>query len=131
MTEDWKTGPHQLTYRQTERTFGLVTGVLAKDHQAVVSWPSLQIDADVRSGNPALVAKPGILVSTDDLAIRGNTVKVRAPCGTGMPVMFRIDVSGTAGNGNITARPPRPPRRMLWQWLRRRPRPYALPPGRT
>ncbi len=29
--EDWKAGPHQLTYRQTERTFGLVTGALAKD----------------------------------------------------------------------------------------------------
>src|ERR1700729_1556058 len=28
---DWKHGPHQLTYRQTERTFGLVTGALAKD----------------------------------------------------------------------------------------------------
>jgi len=31
VTEDWKTGPHLLTYRQTERTFGLVTGALAKD----------------------------------------------------------------------------------------------------
>ena len=29
--EDWKAGPHLLTYRQTERTFGLVTGALAKD----------------------------------------------------------------------------------------------------
>ena len=29
--EDWKTGPHQLTYRQTERTFGLVTDALAKE----------------------------------------------------------------------------------------------------
>ena len=28
---DWKYGPHRLTYRQTERTFGLVTGALAKD----------------------------------------------------------------------------------------------------
>jgi hypothetical protein len=28
---DWKTGPHRLTCRQTERTFGLVTGALAKD----------------------------------------------------------------------------------------------------
>jgi hypothetical protein len=28
---DWKHGPHQLTYRQTERTFGLVTGALAKN----------------------------------------------------------------------------------------------------
>jgi hypothetical protein len=27
----WKTGPHRLTYRQTERTFGLVADALAKD----------------------------------------------------------------------------------------------------
>jgi hypothetical protein len=31
VTEDWKTGPHLLTYRQTERTFGLAAGTLAKD----------------------------------------------------------------------------------------------------
>src|SRR5215469_2237041 len=29
---DWKQGPHQLTYRQTERTFGLVTAALGKDN---------------------------------------------------------------------------------------------------
>jgi hypothetical protein len=28
---DWKHGPHQLTYRQTERTFALVTAALGKD----------------------------------------------------------------------------------------------------
>jgi hypothetical protein len=28
---DWKHGPHQLTYRQTERTFGLVNAALGKD----------------------------------------------------------------------------------------------------
>ena len=28
---DWKGGPHQLTYRQTERTFGLVTAAPGKD----------------------------------------------------------------------------------------------------
>jgi hypothetical protein len=28
---EWKTGPHLLTYRQTERTFGLATAALAKD----------------------------------------------------------------------------------------------------
>jgi hypothetical protein len=28
---DWKGGPHQLTYRQAEYTFGLVTGALGKD----------------------------------------------------------------------------------------------------
>ena len=28
---DWKTGPHQLTYRQAEYTFSLVTAALGKD----------------------------------------------------------------------------------------------------
>jgi hypothetical protein len=31
VTEDWRTGPHQLTYRQAERTFSLITTALAKD----------------------------------------------------------------------------------------------------
>jgi hypothetical protein len=31
VTEEWKAGPHLLTYRQTERTFGLVTDALARD----------------------------------------------------------------------------------------------------
>src|SRR6185437_14885363 len=31
ITADWKRGPHQLTYRQTERTFGLVARALSKD----------------------------------------------------------------------------------------------------
>jgi hypothetical protein len=31
VTEDWKNGPHQLTYRQVERTFGLVADALATD----------------------------------------------------------------------------------------------------
>ena len=31
MIADWKHGPHRLTYRQTERTFGLVADALAKD----------------------------------------------------------------------------------------------------
>jgi len=31
VTAGWKTGPHQLTYRQVEHTFGLVANALAKD----------------------------------------------------------------------------------------------------
>jgi hypothetical protein len=30
VTEEWKAGPHQLTYRQAERTFGLITAALEK-----------------------------------------------------------------------------------------------------
>jgi hypothetical protein len=32
VTEDWKTGPHQLTCRQAERTFHLMADALAKEH---------------------------------------------------------------------------------------------------
>ena len=44
--EDWKTGPHQLTYRQTERTFGLVADALAKD--VPDGLPSQALAADLR-----------------------------------------------------------------------------------
>jgi Domain of unknown function (DUF1707) len=90
---------------------------------AMVSQASLQIDAEVRSGNLTLVTKPGIVVDTDDVAIRSGNVKVRTPWGHDVPVTLRIGVSGKVGSGNITARPPR---RTFWQWLRRAPRPYAL-----
>jgi hypothetical protein len=32
VTEDWETGPHQLTYRQVEHTFGLMVKALEKEH---------------------------------------------------------------------------------------------------
>jgi hypothetical protein len=102
--------------------------------EAVVSWPSLEIDADIQTGSLILVIAPGILVSTDDLAINTSNVKVEAPWGPEVPVRFRIDVSGRASTSTITARPPRlprRPRRKFWQWLlRRQPERHALPPGR-
>src|SRR5215472_14193496 len=102
--------------------------------EAVISWPSLEIDADIQTGTLILVIAPGILVSTDDLAIKTSTVKVDAPWGPEVPVRFRIDVAGRASISTITAGPPRParrPRRSFWQWLlRRRPEQPALPPGR-
>ena len=39
---DWKHGPHLLTYRQTERTFGLVTDALAKDKPGGLPSQALQ-----------------------------------------------------------------------------------------
>ena len=32
VTEDWENGPHQLTYRQVEHTFGLLVKALQKEH---------------------------------------------------------------------------------------------------
>jgi hypothetical protein len=92
--------------------------------EAVITQPSLQIDADVGSGALTLVTKPGIVVDTDDVAVRSGGVMVRAPWGPDVPVILRIQVSGKVRSGHITAHPPR---RTFWQWLMRRPRPYGLP----
>jgi hypothetical protein len=43
---DWKHGPHLLTYRQTERTFGLVTAALGKDQPDGLPSPALQAACD-------------------------------------------------------------------------------------
>ena len=43
---DWKHGPHQLTYRQTERTFGLVAAALGKDHPDGLPSQALQAVCD-------------------------------------------------------------------------------------
>jgi hypothetical protein len=97
--------------------------------EAVITWPSLEIDAEVRAASLTLVTRPGVLVSTDDLQVRASNVNVRTPSGPDVPVRFRIDVSGTADSSSVKAHPRRR-RRTFWQWLRRRPIPYALPPGR-
>ena len=43
---DWKDGPHQLTYRQTERTFGLVTAALGTDQPGGLPSQALQAACD-------------------------------------------------------------------------------------
>ena len=46
VTADWKHGPHRLTYRQTEYTFGLVAGALGKDEPDGLPSPELQAVCD-------------------------------------------------------------------------------------
>jgi hypothetical protein len=91
--------------------------------QAVITQPTLHIDAEVRSGHIILLTRPGIAVDLDDVSVRSGQVKVRAPWGDSVPVFLRVTVAGTCGSGRILARPPR---RSFWQWLRRAPRPYAV-----
>jgi hypothetical protein len=91
--------------------------------RAVITQPSLQLDADVRSGHLILITRPGIVVDTDDVAVRSGHVKVRAPWGHEMPEVLRIEVAGKVGSGHFIARPPY---RTFWQWLTRRPRPYEI-----
>jgi Domain of unknown function (DUF1707) len=92
--------------------------------EAVITHPVLDIDAEVRSGHLSIITRPGIAVDTDDVQVRSGHVRVKAPWGQSAPVTLQVNISGRVGSGHLSARPPR---RTFWQWLARRPRPYALP----
>ena len=93
--------------------------------QAVITQPSLKLDIDVRSGHVRLVTKPGIVVDADDVAIRSGHVKVRTPWAGDVPVQLRIEVTGKVGSGHFLAGPRL---RTFWEWLTRKPKPYAIAP---
>ena len=91
--------------------------------KAIITQPSVEIDAEVRSGSLTLITKPGITVDLNDVALRSGSVKDRTQWSPDAPVLLHVRVSGQVGSGSLTVRPPRPPRRTFWQWLLRRPRP--------
>jgi hypothetical protein len=91
--------------------------------EALITQPSLQLDAEVRSGHIILITRPGVVVDTDDVAVRSGQLKVRAPWGPDVPEVLRIEVSGQVGSGHFIARPPH---RTFWQWLTRQPRRYEI-----
>ena len=120
-------GPWIVPHRMEVR---VASGVVTLDFtNAVITQPTLQIDAEVHSGSLILVTKPGIVVDTDDVSVHSGVANVQAADPT-VPTTLRVQVSGTVSSGAIAARPPRgpkAPRRTFWQWLLRRPKPRALP----
>jgi hypothetical protein len=91
--------------------------------EAVITQPTLQIDAEVHSGHIILIIRPGIVVETDDVVVRSGHIRIRAPWGHDVPEALRIEVSGKVGSGHFVARPAY---RTFWQWLTRQPRPYEI-----
>jgi hypothetical protein len=90
--------------------------------QAVITEPTLRIEAEVRGGNLILITRPGVEIDADDVAVQGGGVKVRPAPGPKPPLLLRIEVSGKVKGGHIVARPPR---RTFRQWLLREPRRYG------
>jgi hypothetical protein len=89
---------------------------------AVITLPTLTVDADLRGGNLILVTRPGIIVDTDDLTTVGGNVVFRKGTDSRAAVILRVELSGRIRGGNVVVRLPR---RTFWQWLTRQPRPYA------
>jgi hypothetical protein len=90
--------------------------------EAVITYPTLPIEAEVRGGNLVLVVRPGITVDADDLSVIGGTVRFRRGTDQPAPVRLRVALSGRVKGGSVVVRLPR---RTFWQWLTRQPRPYA------
>ncbi len=64
---DWKDGPHRLTYRQAEYTFGLVTRALGKDQPDGQPPPALQRTCDdlLEAGIPEELKDAGTSLAVD------------------------------------------------------------------
>ncbi|MGO8957543.1 MAG: DUF1707 domain-containing protein [Streptosporangiaceae bacterium] len=86
--------------------------------KAVITGSTLKIQADVKAGSLTFITRPGIVVDTDDVAVRSGSVQVKTRAGADAPVILRIEIAGKVSSGSITARPPR---RTFLQWLLRRP----------
>jgi hypothetical protein len=89
---------------------------------ALITLPTLTVDADLRGGNLILVTRPGIIVDTDDLTMAGGNVVFRKGTNSQAAVILRVELSGRVRGGNVVVRLAR---RTFWQWLTRQPRPYA------
>ena len=74
--------------------------------QAVIVHRSIQIDADVRSGQLTIVTRPGIVVDTDDVTVRSGHVRVRAPWVSTSPLPCWS--ASPARSAAVTSPPTRP-----------------------
>jgi hypothetical protein len=90
--------------------------------EAIITLPSLQINAVVAGGNLIMITKPGVVVDTDEVMIAGGNVKARERRDAEAPVLLRVEVTGKVVGGNIIVRMPRSPRprrRTFLRWFRR------------
>ena len=115
-----RSGPWVVPARMEIRAVG---GTVKLDFtNAVITQPTLQIQAYVRGGGLVLVTKPGIEVDADGITVRGGTVKIRPRDGWKEPMSLAVEITGENRGGRVTARPPR---RTFRQWLLRNPGPDA------
>lgn len=80
---DWRTGPHTLTYRQVERTFSLVCGVLANDQPDGTPTTSLQgiLDALVEASVPDAHKDTSTSLALDSTDVESFSTRRTKPTG--------------------------------------------------
>lgn len=94
--------------------------------EAVITRDTLHLEIDLGIGaDLLLITRPGIMIETGDLTMRGGDVKIQDATDQ-VPVTLTVVLSGRVRGGNVVARYPR---RSLRQWLRRDPPPYRSLPS--
>jgi len=86
--------------------------------EAVITWPDLQIDAQVASGSLRLITRPGIVVDAHQVTVGSGSVKVVPTTTPDVPVELRVTISGQVSSGSLSARPPRKKGRWRAFWRR-------------
>jgi Domain of unknown function (DUF1707) len=86
--------------------------------EAIISSPTLQVDAQVRGGNLIIITRPGVVVDAAEVSMVGGRCTIRPDRGPEVSVVLAVEVTGQIFGGNIRAHGRR---RTFLQWLRRRP----------
>ena len=73
--------------------------------QAVIAVPELRIDVQMTSGSLKLITRPGIEVTTDDVAVGSGSVTVIPAGGPDAAPRLRVKIAGRVASGSILARP--------------------------
>ena len=71
---------------------------------AVIGHDTLRIDVNMRGGSLILVARTGIVVTADALAVRYGDVDISPSAGPGVPVTLRVQLAGRMRYGWVEAR---------------------------
>ncbi len=81
---DWTRGPHALSYRQVERTFGLVVAALGKEDPDKAPTEALQgiLDALVEASVPAEAKDPSRSLAVDWTDVESFSTRRTTPDGT-------------------------------------------------
>jgi len=71
---------------------------------AVIGHDTLRVDVNMRGGSLILVARTGIVVTADALAVRYGDVDISPSAGPGVPVTLRVQLAGRMRYGWVEAR---------------------------
>jgi hypothetical protein len=71
---------------------------------AVIGHDTLRIDLNMRGGSLVLLARTGMIVTADALAVRYGDVDISPSAGPGVPVALRVQLAGRMRYGWVEAR---------------------------